>query len=181
MRRASLALLALAASLSACVPAGEAADAGYVAGDGTVTEWLPGDRGEVIELTGVDFAGEAVDLADYRGTVVLVNTWYAACPPCRAEAPDLVAADARPDVQVLGVNGEDDAGTAQAFERNFGVEYPSIADGDRLALATLQGIVPLNAVPTTLVLDPEGRIAARVIGRIDPSTLDALIAAAALT
>jgi thiol-disulfide isomerase/thioredoxin len=120
-----------------------------------------------------------VDVVAYRGKVVLINTWYAACPPCRAEAPDLVELDSRTDVQVLGVNGRDDPGTALAFERTFSVSYPTIDDADGGAIAALQGLVALNAVPTTLVLDAEGRVAARIIGRAEPSTLDALVRDAA--
>jgi peroxiredoxin len=117
-------------------------------------------------------------VTNWRGDVVVLNTWYAACPPCRAEAPDLVslAGDyADEGVHLLGINGTDDAGAAQAFERTFGVTYPSIADSDGRAIATLQGAVPLQAVPTTVVLDREGRVAARVLGLADGSTLRAMV------
>jgi peroxiredoxin len=165
--------------LSGCVSGTGTVDTGYVSGDGTVTTWSADERGEPVEVSGAALDGSTVNLADFRGQVVLVNTWYAACPPCRAEAPDLVAIDARPDVQVLGVNGRDDAGTGLAFERTFAVTYPTIDDQDGHAIAALQGLVALNAVPTTLVLDPEGRVAARIIGRADPSTLAALVDEAA--
>ena len=169
---AAVASAALAAS--ACTPPAAEGNTGYVSGDGTVTTFdAPLEQ---LELAGVDFTGEPVDLADFRGQAVVVTTWYAACPPCRAEAPDLVALDARADVQVVGVNSRDDAGTAQAFERTFAVEFPSIADDDGQAIATLQGLVAINAVPTTLVLDREGRVYARVIGRADSATLEALVA-----
>lgn len=176
-RAATAVALVVAAclALAGCVVSAGDAGAGYVAGDGAVTEWAPEDRGEPIELSGVAFDGTPVDVADFRGRVVLINTWYAACPPCRVEAPDLVELDARADVQVIGVNGRDDAGSAQAFERTFGVAFPSIADGDGHAVAALQGYVALIAVPTTLVLDPEGRVAARIVGLADPSTLRALV------
>lgn len=179
LRRAAAAVL-LAVGLVACAPAPSGEQGiGYVSGDGTVREWAPQERGPAVELAGTAYDGSAVDLADHRGQVVVVTTWYAACPPCRAEAPDLVALDARPDVQVVGVNSRDDAGTAQAFERSFAVPYPSIDDADGRAIASLQGLVSLTAVPTTLVLDPEGRVAARVIGRAEPSTLTALVDGAA--
>lgn len=185
MRRAGAAgalaagLLLSGLALSGCVGGTGTVDSGYVSGDGTVTTWSADERGEPVEVSGAAFDGSAVDLADFRGQVVLVNTWYAACPPCRAEAPDLVALDERADVQVVGVNGRDDSGTALAFERTFEVPYPTIDDQDGHAIAALQGLVALNAVPTTLVLDPEGRVAARIIGRADPSTLSALVDEAA--
>ena len=165
--------------LAGCVSGTGTVDTGYVSGDGTVTTWGAGDRGEPVTLSGMAFDGTEVDVAEYRGQVVVINTWYAACPPCRAEAPDLVELDARSDVQVLGVNGRDDAGTGLAFERTFAVTYPSIDDADGGAIAALQGLVALNAVPTSLVLDTEGRVAARIIGRAEPSTLDALVREAA--
>lgn len=161
-----------------CAPGDAAVSPGYVSGDGTYTEWAPDERGEPVELSGTSFAGEPVDVADHRGEVVLLNTWYAACPPCRKEAPDLVALDAQDGVQLIGINSRDDAGTALAFDRTFNVEYPSIDDSDGKAIAQLQGLVAINAVPTTLVLDHEGRVAARVIGSVEPSTLQSLVDAA---
>ncbi len=173
----ALAILASIA-LGGCAAPGGGASPGYVSGDGTVTEFAYADRGEPLELTGESFGGDTVDVGALRGQVVIITTWYAACPPCRAEAPDLVALDARADVQVLGVNSRDDAGTAQAFQRTFAVQFPSIDDADGQAIAALQGLVALNAVPTTLILDTEGRVAARVIGRADAATLAALVDAA---
>lgn len=157
---------------------GDGAEAGYVSGDGTVSTWLAGERGEPVRLMGKDFVGADVDTGAWVGDVVVINTWYAACPPCRAEAPDLVAAAqdyASQGVHFIGVNGIDDAGAAQPFERNFKIPYPSIADADGTAIAALQGRVPVEAVPTTVVLDRQGRVTARIIGRLDPTTLRALI------
>lgn len=166
-------VIALVFTLTSCAPPDAAQSPGYVSGDGTVT--VIADAGDPVSLTGTSFEGEAVDVAQFRGQVVLINTWYAGCPPCRAEAPDLVDIDGGDDVQVIGVNGRDDAPTAQAFERTFEVGYPSIDDADGAATAALQGIVAMNAVPTTLVLDPQGRLYARIVGQADPSTLRSLI------
>lgn len=179
--RALVALLAaVAVLLAGCGrPAGgEVAEPGYASGDGTVTAWEAGSRGEPVELTGTTYAGEELDLADWRGDVVVLNFWYAACPPCRAEAPDLaaVATDyAEQGVRLLGINSRDDAATAQAFERTFAVPYPSLDDARSEAVAAMQGVVGVRAMPTTVVLDREGRVAARVIGRVEPSTLRALV------
>jgi thiol-disulfide isomerase/thioredoxin len=172
-------VIAVVLWLVGCAPGDATQSPGYVSGDGTVTEWQVDERGEPVELTGTSFEGEDIAVADYRGQVVLLNTWYAACPPCRAEAPDLVELDARDDVQVLGINSRDDAETALAFDRTFSVEYPSIDDSNGQAVASLQGRVSINAVPTSLILDTEGRVAARIIGTVEPSTLSALVDAAA--
>lgn len=152
MRRLGVAL-ALAASLvlTGCVSGTGTVDTGNVSGDGTVTTWNTAQRGEPVDLQGVDFTGAAVSVADFRGKVVLINTWYTACLPCRAEASSLAAVDARPDATVIGLNGPDDAGTGLAFERTFAVtSYPTISDLDDHAIAALQGLVALNAAPPTL-------------------------------
>lgn len=180
-RAASLAVVALLAlgGLTACVGStSEVPDAGYQAGDGSFTSWAAADRAEPVELTGTTFDGEAIDLAQWRGDVVVLNFWYADCPPCRAEAPDLAAiateyADA--GVHLLGVNGRDDADRVAAFTETFALTYPSLNDSSATAVAALQGVVPLSAYPTTVVLDREGRPAARILGLADGTTLRDLI------
>jgi peroxiredoxin len=152
--------------------------AGYVSGDKSVTTWDVGDRLGPIELSGTDTAGGAVDVAGWRGDVVLVNTWYASCPPCRAEAADLVAVAndySGRGLRAVGIDGVDDAAAAQAYERTFDVPYPTILDPEGTAVASLQGSAPLQAVPTTILLDREGKVAARILGRADPSTLRTLV------
>ncbi len=156
-------------------------DQGYVAGDGSVVELPAGERGEPVVVSGTDSAGKPVSSADFAGKVVVVNLWYAACGPCRDEAPDLAAIAAEhPDtVAFLGVNTRDDADTAAAFEATFAIPYPSIVDSSGAAVLALRGVAPPNAVPTTLVLDSSGRVSARISGRADPSTLRSLIDSAA--
>lgn len=180
--RAVLAAVLALMVLTACSPeprtGADGVEAGYVSGDGSIETWARGERGEPVELAGTTYEEEQVDLADWRGDVVVVNFWYAACPPCRAEAPDLaaIAEDyADQGVHLLGVNHTDDAGTALAFERTFDVPYPSLNDTDAEGVAAMQGVVPLRAMPSTVVLDTEGRVAGRIIGQVDPGTLRALI------
>lgn|SRR5690625_590454 len=182
------AILASALLFTACGPAAEpepeetsseeVSNSGYVSGDGTVTVWAESERNDPVELAGQTFDEEELDLADWQGSVVVLNFWYAACPPCRAEAPDLkeVAEEtAESGVEFLGVNSTDDPGTAAAFERTFEVPYPSLHDSRSQGVAAMQGKVALQAVPTTVVLDTDGRVAARVIGRVDAVTLRTLI------
>ena len=168
-------IAAVVFALAGCTPGDVVESPGYVSGDGTVTIFTETEQPDVLTLAGTTFAGDAIDVADFSGQVVIINTWYASCPPCRAEAPDLVAIDAREDAQVVGVNGRDDAATAEAFDRTFSVEYPSIDDTNGEAIAALQGLIAVNAVPSSVILDPEGHIYARVIGRVEPSTLSTLV------
>ena len=183
VRRAAASVLGAALVLGAagCAQdsgAGDVVGQGFVSGDGSVQQWAPGDREDAVSISGTDFEGNDVDTADWAGDVVVVNTWYAGCAPCRAEAPDLVelATTREADgVHVLGINTEDDAGTAQAFQRTYEVPYPSIEDRTGQVVASLSGVVPLQAVPSTVILDREGRVAARVVGVAEASTLDALV------
>ncbi len=180
--RAAVVAVAALTVVAGCSGSGEQEQtpdvASYVSADGSVETWPAAQRGEPVELAGTTYDEQQVDLADWRGDVVVVNFWYAACPPCRAEAPDLaaIAEDyADQGVHLLGVNHTDDAGTAQAFERSFGVPYPSLDDTAAEGVAAMQGVVPLRAMPSTVVLDREGRVAGRILGQADPSTLRALI------
>lgn len=163
--------------LAACTPpTTESTGAGYTAGDGSYTSWEPAERGSPVELAGTTYQGDEIDLAEWRGDVVVINFWYAACPPCRAEAPDLAAIhNDYPEVHLLGINPRDDAGAAEAFERTFEVPFPSLWDKDAAGVSAMQGVVPLQAMPTTVVLDSEGRVAARILGQITPGILRGLI------
>nr|WP_051639980.1 TlpA disulfide reductase family protein [Cellulomonas sp. URHE0023] len=157
---------------------GDVAQQGYQSGDGSTRTWAAADRQGPVTLSGTDYEGATQDVTDWAGDVVVLNTWYANCPPCRAEAPDLAAiADDYADqgVHVLGINHTDAAGTAQAFQTNHGVPYPSIHDEDGSAVAALEGVVPVNAVPTTIVLDRNGMVAGRILGVVDPSTLRSMV------
>ncbi|MFV0425582.1 MAG: TlpA family protein disulfide reductase [Beutenbergiaceae bacterium] len=178
---AAVAGVALAGCGDGDAPAdSDGVDADYVSGDGSTTQWPPAARTEPVELAGVSMAQEAIDLAQWRGAPVVLNFWYAACPPCRAEAPDLVALAQEFEtdgVRFLGVNNTDGPQTAQAFERTFEIPYPTLHDADSAGVAAMQGLVPLQAVPTTVVLDAQGRPAARILGIAERSILAAMITA----
>jgi peroxiredoxin len=177
-----LAAGALMAVLTACAQDAEVtpvtSSQGYVSEDGSVRTWQLADRPGPGVVAGTDYEGRAVDTSDWLGDVVVINTWYAACPPCRVEAPTLAALArdrAQQGVRVLGINVEDAAGAALAFQQTFDIPYPSIEDSDGLAVASLSGIVPLQAVPTTVVVDRQGMVAARIVGLAEESTLNALV------
>ncbi|MHA7276959.1 TlpA family protein disulfide reductase [Arthrobacter sp. HLT1-21] len=180
--------LSVSLALSACAaddPLAQQAAVGdnknYIAGDGSVTEYAAAERGEPLAITGTSYDGPVVDSADWVGQVTVVNFWYAACAPCREEAPDLVALHEEYEsagAQFFGVNIRDSQETAEAFERTFDIPYPSLNDQDGGVLLAMTTYVPPQAVPTTLVIDKEGRVSARILGLADKSTLGALIEAA---
>ncbi|PJJ55496.1 TlpA disulfide reductase family protein [Microbacterium proteolyticum] len=153
---------------------------GYTSADDTVVEIPAAERDAPVTFGGPLDTGGQADSTDWLGSVVVVNFWYAACPPCRAEAPDLQATYeqyADQGVVFIGVNVRDTGATATAFATEFDITYPSILDA---ATSDVQfafaGKSAPNAVPTTIVLDRDGRMASRILGRI-PSrgTLAALI------
>jgi peroxiredoxin len=146
----------------------------YIAGDGSITEVAIANRGEAISFTATDLDGNTISSTDFAGKVVVVNFWYAGCAPCRAEAKDLEKVHAQfadKDVVFLGVNVRDGADTAKTFNSTFGVTYPSVTDLEgKVQLAFSSSVAP-NAVPTTLVLDTKGRVAARILGRLASDTI----------
>jgi thiol-disulfide isomerase/thioredoxin len=152
---------------------------GYIAGEGQVTEVPVAERGAPIEMSGTTLDGTKLSLADHRGQVVVVNVWWSACPPCRAEMPTLVKAAASEEhpAAYVGIDIRDsDVAQAQAFVRRFEVPYPSVFDPSGKALLAFAGTLSPRTVPSTVVLDPQGRIAASVIGPVpSETTLEELI------
>jgi thiol-disulfide isomerase/thioredoxin len=149
----------------------------YIQGDGTVSEWAKASRKSAVQWKGVSESGDVLSSASLSGVVTVLNFWYAGCAPCRAEAPDLIDLSKQfPGVQFVGVNVRDTASTALAFDRNFGMTYPSVIDNNTGAVVlAFTGVVSPQAVPTTLVIDKQGRVASRILGRIEKGTLKALI------
>lgn len=158
--------------------AGNADGKNYIAGDGSVLEIAPTERGEPVQFSSTLFSGEPVSTEDLAGNPGVLNFWYAACAPCRVEAPDLQALHEQFEpagVQFLGVNVRDTIATAEAFERTFGITYPSVEDRGGQVLLAMTDYVPPQAVPTTIVLDRQGRVSPRILGIVEPSTLRSLI------
>ncbi|WP_288467315.1 TlpA disulfide reductase family protein [uncultured Curtobacterium sp.] len=152
----------------------------YISGDGAVTEVAADKRTDPVEFSAKDSDGDTISSKALRGKVVVLNFWYAGCPPCRAEAKYLNQVHdqyADQDVAFVGVNVRDEAGTAAAFERTFKVDYPNVLDaGTGTMQLALSGQIAPNAVPATIVLDKQGRVAARVLGAVDgPSILQTLV------
>jgi thiol-disulfide isomerase/thioredoxin len=170
-------LLAVAGCSSAVGDTG-APDKGYISGDGSVTVTPADKRGAPATFAGKTLDGAPFDVADHRGAVVVVNFWASWCPPCIREAPALqrVWADYKSrGVAFVGVDVGDNRAAAKAHERRFGVTYPSIDDGSGRVLLAFRGTLTPSSRPSTLVLDREGRVAARVLGRVDATILRDLV------
>ena len=148
------------------------------ASSGPVSEYARDGRGEPVQLSGTTLTDDPLDIADLRGHVVVINVWGSWCVPCREEAPVLARVSreyAGHGVRFVGVNVKDNRAAALAFEERYGIPYPSIEDRDGQALLALSQHVPAQAVPVTLVLDTDGRVAARVLGLVREATLRALL------
>ena len=174
-----VAWLVLVAVLLVGCGSGPAGSDGFVAGDGTLTV-LPVDQrpaAPLVEGTTLDGAAWRSDSAP--GKVLVYNVWGSWCAPCRAEAPVLVAASKRTaDVAVfVGLNTRDlDKAAPQAFLRAFAVPYVNLYDPDGAVLLKFSGQLPASAIPSTLLVDAKGRIAARIIGEVTEATLVDVIA-----
>jgi thiol-disulfide isomerase/thioredoxin len=153
-------------------------DSGFISGDGVVDQWKRPST-DPVTFSGKTVEGDTFASKAYLGKVVVVNFWYAGCPPCRAEAPTLIALAKQyaGDVQFVGVNVSDDSATAASFERTYGRAYPSIVDQEEGASVQLAFTAskPPKAVPSTLVLDRKGRVTARIVGLANKSILNQLI------
>lgn len=177
---AALATLALAACSDGQVTesAGGDSESRYIEGSGAVVIIPPSDRDPAPAFSGPLIGGGEFDLADALGDVIVLNVWGSWCPPCRKEAPDLQAVheelSAR-GVRFVGINTRDTELNAQAFHDEFGVTYPSVFDPAGERLLAFRDTLPPAAIPSTLVVDREGRLAARVLGAITEDSLRELL------
>ncbi|WP_267244964.1 TlpA family protein disulfide reductase [Streptomyces sp. PR69] len=187
--RAALSAAALAAvcalALTACSADGGKSGGGgnsnFVSGTGGVATVAKGERQAVKELAGETLTGEHLDVADLKGKVVVLNIWGSWCGPCRAEAKHLakVSKETEKDgVQFVGINTRDpEKGPAINFEKDWGIEYPSLYDpnGKLIVHGFPKGSLNPQSIPTTIVLDREGKIAARAAGGVDEKKLRSMI------
>lgn len=175
---AALAAAALSAvlALTGCGGGGESGN-GFVAGKTGMTQVDPAQRKPAPVADGTGLDGQPVTTA-HPGKVVVINVWGSWCAPCRQEAPDLQRAseETAEIAKFIGIDTRDpDPGPALAFQRAFAITYPSIHDPQGQSLLQFSGDLPPSGIPSTLVVDAEGRIAARVIGVVDQNTLVSLI------
>ena len=178
MLAALVALVLVTTALAGCSRTPSAsADKGFAVGDGSYT-LVPVDqrvKAPVLKGTGLD--GKPLTTAGSAGKVVVVNVWGSWCAPCRHEAPALVKAarDTEGVADFYGINTRDlDRSQAQAFVRAFKLTWPNFYDPDGVLLLDFDNLPP-QAIPSTLVIDRQGRTAARFLGEVSTDSLTAAV------
>lgn len=147
-------------------------ESSYVAGAGVVTVVKNSERKLAPIISAESLTGATV--AGTSGKVRVINVWASWCSPCRAEAPILEELSKKyPTVEFVGLLTRDSADSARAFVKRFKITYPTISD-DRILLEFRKSL-PVAAIPTTFLVDKNGRVAARVSGEVTYSSLSKLI------
>ncbi|MFG2782864.1 TlpA family protein disulfide reductase [Streptomyces prunicolor] len=165
--------------LSACSSGGTSGGSGntnFITGSDGIATVKKGDRQAAPDLSGKTIDGKTLSTADYKGKVLVVNVWGSWCSPCRAEADNLVQvakATANKDVQFVGLNTRDTSTEpAVAFEKKYAVPYPSLYDPTgKLMLRFKKGTLNPQAIPSTIVIDRDGKIAARALQALSEEKL----------
>lgn len=170
MKRVVVGLLSAALLISGC---GRDPLGARVSGEVGVTVFAPSDRVGLPPISGQTLGGEQLSLADLRGEVVVLNSWASWCVPCNEEAAVLVDASKEfqsQGVRFVGLDVTDQDASAKEYSRKYSVTYPSIVDSKGTKLASIPGVPP-GALPSTLIIDREGRIAVRFIGAVKQPSL----------
>ncbi|WP_112248176.1 TlpA family protein disulfide reductase [Kribbella monticola] len=184
MRRTTLVVAVMLLAVTGCSSGQDASQnrsgqTGFVSGSGRVSTFAPDKREKAPDFKGTTLDGKEWDFADQAGKVVVLNVWGSWCPPCRKEAPDLSAASRElgPSVQFIGLNTRDlDKAPPLKFVQEFGVPFPSIYDPNGKQLLRFRGQkISASSIPSTLVIDKQGRVAARVLGAVTKDTLIGMV------
>jgi thiol-disulfide isomerase/thioredoxin len=173
-KQIKLAVLALfsASLLTACGGGSSSAEESFIEGSGAVTFIESSNRSAAPKLSGMTLSGK--EFIFNPGQVAVVNVWASWCSPCRAEIPTLIElAKQYPEVQFMGILTRDNPATAEAFARRLAMPYPTFID-DSLLIG-FKTTLPANAIPSTVLLDKNGNVAARISGEVTLTSLSKLI------
>ncbi|MFI5807874.1 TlpA family protein disulfide reductase [Streptomyces sp. NPDC051561] len=171
-------------ALSACSGEGDKSTSGsgtnFVAGADRIDTVPLEDRTAAPKLDGETLQGGKFDVASLKGKVVVLNIWGSWCPPCRAEAPTFAKVSKElkaKGVEFVGIDTRDDQkALAVQFEKDAGIEYPSLYDPDgKLMLRFPKGSLNPQAIPSTLVIDKNGKVAARSLAALSETKLRKMI------
>jgi thiol-disulfide isomerase/thioredoxin len=166
------AIITLALFLTGCGNSAQVASKSYVAGNGTVTFIDPDSRKLGPTFSSKTLDGDIFELP--HGGIVVINVWASWCAPCRAEAPTLAAlAKKYKGAVFLGVLTRDSEVAARAFQERFALPYPTLVDDS--VLLGFRETLSANAIPSTILIDKKGRVAARISGEITVASLSELI------
>ena len=172
MKKTALVLASLLL-LTGCSNGGASkAEESFIAGSGAVTKIKVGNRISAPVISGMTLSGKNFTFT--KGRVAVVNVWASWCSPCRAEEPTLSALSQKySDVQFIGILTRDNPVNAEAFNRKRGTPYPTLIDDS--ILIGFRKSLPANAIPTTVVIDRDGNVAARISGSVTVASLSNLI------
>ena len=172
---AAMLMLAACASTGADEQTRSAGQVGYPDVARNLTRVPPDQRTELPTISGPALgSNQTISTQNFRGKVVVINVWGSWCPPCRKEAPDLQAAsvETKDIAQFVGITSKDyDPAPAEAFVRSFEITYPSIYDPTGKVLLAFAGELPPSAIPSTMIIDRQGRLAVRVLSEVSKITL----------
>jgi len=163
----------MALVLSSCGGGGSSmAEESFVSGNGSVSYIKASGRIAAPALSGMTLSGK--NYTYNVGQVAVVNVWASWCAPCRAEAPTLAALTEKyTDVAFIGILTRDNPVNAEAFARRFALPYPTLIDDS--VLIGFRKSLPANAIPSTVLIDKRGNVAARISGEVTYSSLAELI------
>jgi thiol-disulfide isomerase/thioredoxin len=172
MKKIALALASLLV-LTGCSNGGTSkAEESFIAGSGAITKIAVGNRIPAPAISGMTLSGK--NFTFNNGRVAVVNVWASWCSPCRAEEPTLSALSQKySDVQFIGILTRDNPVNAEAFARKRKTPYPTLIDDS--ILIGFRKSLPANAIPTTVIIDRRGKVAARISGVVTYASLSTLI------
>jgi thiol-disulfide isomerase/thioredoxin len=165
-------IVVTALTLTACGGGSSIAEESFIEGSGAVTVIKSEERKAAPALSGLTLTGKTFIFNP--GKVAVVNVWASWCSPCRAEIPTLIELSRQyPEVQFMGILTRDNPVNAEALARRLDMPYPTFID-DSLLIG-FKSTLPANAIPSTVLIDKNGNVAARISGEVTLASLSKLI------
>ena len=165
-------IVVTALTLTACGGGSSIAEESFIEGSGAVTIIKSEERNAAPALSGLTLTGKTFIFNP--GKVAVVNVWASWCSPCRAEIPTLIELSRQyPEVQFMGILTRDNPVNAEALARRLDMPYPTFID-DSLLIG-FKSTLPANAIPSTVLIDKNGNVAARISGEVTLASLSKLI------